>query len=299
MTLSNTPQSIRLIAVDLDNTLLNSQHQMSERNEKALKAAIAAGAQVILATGKTYQAGAEIARKLGLNTPGIYVQGTTVYNSDGSLRSQMTLDAQIVRQALTFAEDRGYAMAIYSGNRILVRQHNARVEELTTYYHEPTPEVVGALQNLLDSVPVNKLLAVYPNDPRRITALRWQLSMQINGTARLLQAGLDDMLELLPSGASKGAALKGIAREMGIPVSQIMAIGDAENDLEMLQLAGLGVAVSNAAAPVKAAADVVVASNDEDGVAEAVERYVLDALRPEGSAEAPELQAMSEVDKPA
>ncbi|MBL8160694.1 MAG: HAD family phosphatase [Anaerolineae bacterium] len=299
MTQPNPTQPIRLIAVDLDNTLLNSQHQMSERTEKTLKAAAAAGVHVVLATGKTYQAGSVISRKLGLTSPGIYVQGTTVYNSDGSLRSQSTLEPRIVRQALTFAEDRGYAMAIYTGTRILVRQFDARVEELTTHYHEPSPEVVGSLQNLLDSVPVNKLLAVYPNDARRVTALRWQLNMQINGAARLMQAGVDDMLELLPNGVSKGSALKTIAKEMGIPASQIMAIGDAENDVEMVQFAGLGVAVGNASAHLKEIADVVVASNDDDGVAEAVERYVLDALKPAAVAEAPKPEEMSEVNKPA
>ncbi|MEO8610796.1 MAG: HAD family hydrolase [Chloroflexota bacterium] len=275
MTQSITNQPIKLIAIDLDGTLLNSDHKMTERTEKALKAAAAKGVHIILATGKTYISGEHIVQQLNLNHPAIFMQGTISYNADGSVRHQLTLDAGIARQVITFAEDRGYIMAVYSGKRILVRQMHPRVEELTTLYHEPMPEAVGSLQNVLDSIPVNKLLAVKPGDARAINALRWQLKMQINGNARLLNAGIEDMLEILPNGASKGAALKTLIKDLGVSSESVMAIGDAENDIEMIQLAGIGVAVGNASQTVKDAADVVVASNDADGVAEAVERYVL------------------------
>jgi Cof subfamily protein (haloacid dehalogenase superfamily) len=275
MTQVTLKQPIQLIAIDLDGTLLNSQHQISERTEKALKTAIANGVHVVLATGKTFQSGAHIVKQLGLNSPSIFMQGTISYNTDGSVRHQVTLDPRIARQVITFAEDRGYMVAVYSGQRILVRKMHQRIEELTTLYHEPMPEGVGSLQNILDSVPVNKLLTVMPGDSRAINALRWQLKMQINGSARLLNAGISDMLEILPNGASKGAALKTIIKDMGVPAEAVMAIGDAENDIEMIQLAGIGVAVGNAGQSVKDAADIVVASNDADGVAEAVEQYVL------------------------
>lgn len=270
-------QPIQLIAIDLDGTLLNSQHQMTERTENALKVACAKGVQVVLATGKTFNSGVHIVEKLNLNCPAIFMQGTVSYNGDGSLRHQITLDPSIARQVITFAEDRGFMMAVYSGKRILVRHLSKRVEELTTLYHEPLPEAVGSLQNLLDTLPVNKLLAVKPGDGRAINALRWQLKMQINGSARLVNAGIPDMLEILPSGASKGAALKTLIKDLGVPTQAVMAIGDAENDIEMIQLAGIGVAVGNASQAVKDAADVVVASNDSDGVAEAIECYVLQA----------------------
>jgi Cof subfamily protein (haloacid dehalogenase superfamily) len=268
-------QPIQLIAVDIDGTLLNSQHLMSERVENTLKAAMAKGVKVVLATGKTYNSGEHIVQKLGLTTPGVYVQGTTIYSSAGVLQSQITLDPRIARQVITFADDRDYTVAIYSWRRILVRKLSDRIKDLASKYHEPVAEEVGPLQNVLDSVPVNKLLVVAPGDARRITALRWQLSMQIDRGARLLQAGIDDMLEILPPSASKGAGVKLLIKEMGIPAEAVLAMGDAENDIEMLGLAGIGVAVGNASQKVKDAANAVVASNDEDGVAEAVERFVL------------------------
>lgn len=275
MTQSTTTQPIQLVALDIDGTLLNSQHEMTDRVQKTLKKAMEQGVQVVVATGKTYISGQYVIERLGLTTPGVYLQGTTIYNSDGSIRQQSTLEPRIARQVITFAEDRGYNVAIYSGKRILVRSMNKRVEELTTLYHEPMPEAIGSLHNVVDTVPINKLLIVSPGDPRRITALRWQLGMQISNGARLIQAGIADMLEVLPPGASKGAGLKALLKDLGVPTAAVMAMGDAENDIEMLQLVGLGVAIGNAGQQLKDVADEVVASNDEDGVAEAVERFVL------------------------
>ncbi len=275
MTETLPTQPIKLIAIDLDGTLLNSNHEMTERTEKILKAAMATGVKVIIATGKTFLSSREIIKRLGTNTPGIYNQGTVTFNSDGTIHSQQVIDKTLARQVITFAEERDYILGVYSGTRILVRKMTKRMEELTTHYHEPKPEEVGPLQNILDTTLVNKIIAFSPGDARRILALRWQLSMQIGSGARLLSAGIPDELELLPTNASKGTALKVLLKEMGIPASQVMAIGDGENDIEMLELAGLGVAMGNANDHVKSVANVTTKSNDEDGVAEAVEKYVL------------------------
>src|SRR5215510_6518389 len=124
-------QPIKLIAVDLDGTLLNSQHEMTARTEKAMKAAIAKGIQIVIATGKTFQAAEHLVKRLGLKTPGIFVQGTVTYNPDGSIHSQHTLDSKVARQIITFAEDRGHQLGLYSGKRILVRKLYPRMEQLT------------------------------------------------------------------------------------------------------------------------------------------------------------------------
>lgn len=285
---TTSTQPIQLIAIDIDGTLLNSQHELTDRTEKALKAAISRGVKVVLATGKTFHSCAHLTKRLNLTTPGIYNQGTTTYNNDGTIHTQQTLPPQIVRQVLTFGEDRGYMMALYSGGRILVRGRNPRLEELSTSYHEPMPEIVGSLNNLVDNTPINKVMAIWHNDGRKIKALRWQLSMQLNGAAKLMQAGVDDMLEILPLNASKGAALKALLKEMGIPASAVLAIGDAENDIEMIQLAGVGVAMGHAAQNVKDVAKAVVGTNNQDGVAEAVEKFVLPPPAPPAPPASPE-----------
>lgn len=276
MTQSNGTQNhdIKLIVLDIDGTLLNSQLELSERNEQTLKAAMAEDVQVVLATGKTRNAGVKLIDTLGLTTPGIYLQGLTIYEPDGSIAYQQTLDAAIARQVLTFGTDRGFNFIAYSGTRMMIAEDAPEIVSGLERYHEPRAEVVGPLVNLLNHMSLNKLMAI--GEPRAITALRWQLQAQLDGAARIMQAGLPNMLEILPLGASKGAALRHLLKNMlHVDPANVMAMGDAENDMEMLQVAGLGVAIGNADAPLKKIARYVVGTNDEDGVAEAVERFVL------------------------
>lgn len=273
--MSKKKADIKVIVTDIDGTLLNSQHKLTERTEKALKAAMAQGIKVVLATGKTRRSVDDIIKRLDLKTPGIYVQGLVISHPDGSEEHLGTLDAGLMRRVLTFIEDRGFQAMAYSGKRILVRNNTAEAIILTEEYDEPKPEVVGPLVNIVEDVPINKLIFC-GREAKHITALRWQLTHLIDGDARITQA-LPDAIELLPFGASKGTALKLLLKEMGLEPENMLAIGDGENDIEMIQLAGMGVAMGNANPKLKAVADATVASNDEDGVAEAIEKFVLKA----------------------
>jgi len=114
--------------------------------------------------------------------------------------------------------------------------------------------------------------------------MRWQLEQQHNGKLAITMSAVSINVEVLPYGASKGKAVMAVARDMAIAPEHIMALGDGENDLEMLQYVGWGVAVANASPKLKQVAKVIVADNDHDGVAEAVERF---ALPPEPKPEAP------------
>lgn len=282
---------IKLIAVDLDGTLLNNHHALSERNERALRAAMAKGIHIILATGKTWSSAKELIARLNLTSPGIFVQGLIVYNADGTVRHQQTLDPSLARRVITFAEDRGFVLLAYSGSRLLLRADHPIAEDLTRF-NEPLAEIVGPLQNLLDSQPIHKLI-IY-GEAKRLKALRWQLSMQLNGQANLTQSHIQTQLEILPSGASKGRALKALMKELGVSQDQTLAIGDAENDLEMIQTAGIGIAMGNASEKLKAIATHTVADNDHDGVAEAIERFVLDEAPQPESTEAPAAKTQEE-----
>jgi Cof subfamily protein (haloacid dehalogenase superfamily) len=273
--MSKKKADIKVIVTDIDGTLLNSQHKMTERTEKALKAAMAQGVKVVLATGKTRRSVDDIIKRLDLKTPGIYVQGLVISHPDGSEEHLGTLDAGLMRRVLTFIEDRGFQAMAYSGKRILVRSNTIEATVLTEEYDEPKPEAMGPLVNIVEDVPVNKLIFC-GREAKHITALRWQLTHLIDGEARITQA-LPEAIELLPFGASKGTALKLLLKEMGLEPEEMLAIGDGENDIEMIQLAGIGVAVGNASPKLKAVADATVATNDDSGVAEAVEKFVLKA----------------------
>lgn len=276
---TNRKPEIRVVVLDVDGTLLNSDHAITPRVAETLKAAIAKGVQIVLATGKTRYSTLKLLDELGIRTPGIYLQGLAIYDAGGAVLQQLTLEPSLVRQVITFGEDRGFTMLIYSGERILVRSRDEQLEARFALYHEITPEVIGALQNVVGTLPVNKVIAV--GAPRAVTALRWQLTLQVGGAGRIMQAGVPEMLEVLPPGASKGWALRQLLKIIKVDAAHVMAVGDAENDIEMIQLAGVGVAMGQAAQDVKDAADYVTDSNDADGVAEAFERFVLTALESE------------------
>ena len=121
--------------------------------------------------------------------------------------------------------------------------------------------------------------------------------MRVGGQIHMTTAKVLTSLEVLPKGTSKGNGVKSLMRDMGIKMANVMAIGDGENDLEMLKAAGLGVAIGNADAVLKEVAQEVVGTNDEDGVAEAIERFVIgkpdpvSAVAPDDEAPTAEISA--------
>ncbi len=144
--------------IDIDGTLLNGEHVVAPRVEAALKAAIKQGVKIVLATGKTRTAGLPYIEQFGLTTPGIYVQGLVVYNADGAITHQLTLDPALARQVITFIEERGFGIAAYAEGRIIAPRYMKSLEEELTLRHEVAPDVVGPLQNVLGTVRLNKLI---------------------------------------------------------------------------------------------------------------------------------------------
>ncbi len=271
-------REIKLIALDIDGTTLNSKHELTPRLEKALRAAAAQGIKIVFATGKTRHSLEYLREKLKIQMPGIFLQGLITYNAAGEVVRQLVLPKHLSRQVLTFGEDRGFIPVVYSGMRMFARHQDKEVAKQFEAYHEPPAEFVTGVQNLLEDLDFNKIILV--GEPRAVKSLRWQLTHQLGSSARVIQAGLMNMLEVLPAGGSKGAALELLLRDMKISPENMLAAGDAENDLEMVKLAGIGVAMGNAEASLKAVADYVCPTNDEDGLVEVLEKFVLKQPEP-------------------
>lgn len=261
---------IELIAVDLDGTLLNSQHEVSPRTVEALRRAMDMGIKVVIATGKTRVAAERTIAHLMLETPGVFLQGLVIYNGDGSLHSQQLLDEAVVERMCAISEAEQHPMVAYCGGRILTAETNAYTDRLLPF-HEPTPEPIGSLRKLIGQIPINKLLFI--DEPERLAPLRVRLETELADVATIVQA-LPDMLEVLPLGASKGAGVKRLLESLAIEPAHVIAFGDGENDVEMLHLAGIGVAMGNATPVTKRAANYVTTSNDDDGIADALEKLV-------------------------
>lgn len=272
MTLTQA-DNLKLIAVDLDGTLLNSHHELTARTEQALKRAMAMGLEVVLATGKTRASAAGVIAQLGLTSPGVYLQGLAIYNGDGTIRHQQTLNNLLARKAAEFIEAKGYTVMAYSGVRILIREHNRDADRVIAY-QEPKVEVVGSdLDHYIDNYTINKL-HFFIDDPDQVGPIRGELQTLMDGQATVVMPN-NVIMEVLPFGASKGNGLKLLLDDLRIDPKQVIAFGDGENDVEMITLAGIGVAMGNSMPKAKAAADYVTGTNDDDGVAEMLERLVL------------------------
>ena len=275
-----TPK-IKLVAIDLDGTLLNSQHQLSPRSRRALKALQAQGTALVIATGKTRFAAEPLIAELNIESPGVYLQGLMTYNPDGTVRHQVQMPKSTVRAVIALAEAQEYGVLVYSGNRVFTRQPDEVAAKMAEY-GEPMAEAVSGwhilegVQEDGEGIAVNKVI-VYAAE-EKIPAIRTQLNQQLHGQIHLTRANVKGLLEVLPANASKGRAVKQLMDELGIPAASAMAIGDGENDSEMLQAVGIAVAMGNAVQSLKDRADYITASNDRDGVAQALERFAINKM---------------------
>ncbi|KAK3242116.1 hypothetical protein CYMTET_48163 [Cymbomonas tetramitiformis] len=277
----------KLLLLDMDGTLLNSQVQITELTAAAVKAAADAGVTVALATGKARPAAERACRVVGLagddgvvgpGHAGVFLQGLVVYGAAGELIHLDTLPNEICEELLLYSEAQGVPLTAFCGDRCKTLASHWRLDELHEKYYEPVSEVVGSVEELLGGASgVNKML--FCMEPEQVQAeLRPYWAAALHDRAAVVQA-VPNMLEILPLGSSKGAGVEILLQRMGVPAREVMAIGDGENDKEMLQLAGIGVAMGNAVPPTCAVADHRVGSNDEDGVAEAIEKFILDPAR--------------------
>ncbi|XP_006450741.2 endoribonuclease YBEY, chloroplastic isoform X1 [Citrus clementina] len=268
------------IFCDMDGTLLNSQSQISLTTAKALKEALSRGLKVVVATGKTRPAVISALKKVDLVgrdgiisefAPGVFIQGLLVHGRQGREIFRRNLDRDFCREAYQYSWEHKVPLIAFSGDRCLTLFDHPLVDSLHTTYHEPKAEIIPAIEDLLAAVDIQKLIFLDTAEGVA-TTIRPYWSEATKDRANVVQA-IPDMLEIVPPGTSKGSGVKMLLDHLGVSTKEIMAIGDGENDVEMLELASLGIALSNGSEKAKAVANVIGASNDEDGVADAIYRY--------------------------
>jgi Cof subfamily protein (haloacid dehalogenase superfamily) len=266
---------IECILSDVDGTLLRSDHKLSKRTIDTIAAVINRGYMFFPCTGRTRKSMAaaapdmlEVFGRLH-RTPGVYQQGLMVYGPDGNLIYERCLPDDVIERTVDFCDKHSIAVIAYAGEAIYCRSRCEQTNKITIY-SEPLPEIFPrGLDHLQRSgVPVHKLIVLDEEDV--LLKLRPLLADALGDSASLTRA-VPGMLEVLPPGSSKGEGVKILLDHIGMPADNVMAFGDGENDIEMLSLVKLGVAVSNGKPILKQAADALTLSNDEDGVAHSLD----------------------------
>lgn len=268
---------IKMIVTDVDGTLLNSKQKLSVKTASALQRAARLGVRTVVATGKTRGPWArDLYSKLGRENrkmPGLFIQGLVMCDGRGKVLESRTLERGYVKEILRFAEARGCVVIAFCGDEILCSSRNASTDRVLDY-GEPAPIACGDLLEKSDEYEVNKLLMF--GDEDEVAKYRAEAENLLDEICDVTVA-VPGMLEFLPKGASKGAAVRALCESMDVDPAYVLALGDGDNDKEMLSFVGLGIAVGNASEATKAIADVVLdETNDEDAVAAAVEKYVLE-----------------------
>ncbi|KAH1094495.1 hypothetical protein AAZX31_14G129600 [Glycine max] len=270
----------RYIFCDMDGTLLNSKSQISSTTANALREASSRGVKIVIATGKARPAVIDIFKMVDLAgkdgivsefSPGVFLQGLLVYGRQGQEIFRSNLDQNVCREACLYSLENKVPLIAFCEGRCLTLFRDPLVDSLHTIYHEPKAEVMPSVEHLLASADIQKMIFL-DTDRRVADTLRPYWSDATNGRASVVQA-VPDMLEIVPVGTSKGNGVKVLLDHFEVTAKEIMAIGDGENDVEMLELASLGIALSNGSEKTKSVANVIGLSNDEDGAADAIYRY--------------------------
>ena len=269
-------REIKLIVTDVDGTLLDGKQALGAATERALRRASELGVSTVVATGKTRGPWArDLYARLGdvnANMPGLFIQGLVVCDGAGKVISSRTLESGKAKEILRFARTRGCVAVAFCNDRIVCATRNPWTDKVLDY-GEPVPVECGDLIAACDGLEINKILLF--GEDEAVTRFRAEAAVVLADACDITTA-VPGMLEFLPKGASKGSAVRELCETMGIDAANVLAIGDGENDVEMLTFAGVGVAVGNASAAAKSVADVVLEeTNDQNAVAAAVEKYVL------------------------
>ena len=260
----------RAIALDLDGTLTNHDKVVTPRTRQALLLAESKGAIIILASGRPTYGIVPVAECLDLEKRGGYIlsyNGGNIVNAKTGekLFSQFLPDA-VIPILYKYAKEKNHALLGYAGNEIITEVPDDQYVKEESRINKMN---IRKVDNLLDALEPHPTKLLMTGDPTDMIKAEEEL-VEILGEKMDIFRSAPFFLELVPKGIDKAQSLLRLLSKINLTPADLMAFGDGYNDLSMLKLAGVGVAMANAAPEVRADADYVTLSNEEDGVAEAL-----------------------------
>ena len=268
---------IRLVALDIDGTLIGEDLLLRDRTVAAIRAARHRGVSVSLVTGRMSSSAIVFARKLGLTEPIVAYQGALIRELRpegderlGRVLRHRPLAADAAREVATWARGAGLEPHVNHLERFIIRADDPRAEDYSSFLGsraEIVPDLIAWLRH-----PISKLMAVAvePLDDAGLADVRRRFAGRAEVTISHPR-----FLEFLAPGVSKAVGVRHLARRARVPMANVLAIGDNFNDLEMLAAVGHGAAMPSAPRPVRAAARYVAPPLAEEGAAQLIERLVL------------------------
>lgn len=283
---------MRLIATDLDGTLLNSNHKISKENILAILNAQKKGVDVIISTGRTYKNVLNLLKDTGIKAPYIISNnGSQIHNCTGNTLKTFTLSKDCLKKILPYLHYSNYYYSISTSNCMLEAGRDKLIYDFFRA-KEKNPSLIEAdLDNLLHIFygsqngikvkEVKNLEDIYSMDCYNVSVISFDNDILLSGRAALkdmagitIVSSAKNNFEILNSESSKGNAVEFIANSLNIPLDDVMAIGDNFNDISMFEKVKYSVAMGNAEEDVKKVCKFITLENDDNGVAHAINEHL-------------------------
>lgn len=272
-------KKFRALALDLDGTLTDHNKELSSRNREAVWRAIDRGTAVILATGRPLFGGLPIAHELELEKRGGYVMacnGGVIWDCREEKRiHSREVPSCCIGDICREARRAGVYALTYDGNFVVSESDEDEYVQKEAFCNGALVKKVADLKQYVD-YPVPKLLVV--GEHHKLLPLQ-KIILEQHGSVLDAYFSEEYFLEVVPKNVEKGRALEVLLCRLGIMREELIACGDGMNDISMIEYAGLGVAMENAYPQVKTHAQFIAKSNDEDGVAQVISKFILNSCR--------------------
>ncbi len=271
-------KKFRLLAVDMDGTLLNDEHEIPETNRQALRKAVEAGVRLAIASGRMTPRIDPLIEQLGLDPIVISYNGAKILAPRHEGRQTLfhkPVPVDVAKRLIEFSREENLLLNFYHEDRLFAEDGPKRRPLIDLYTERTGAEyvIVEDLSRFIATPPTKLILLT---EPARIDEIYEMFKEEFGGRAFVTKSQ-PEYLEIMAAGVDKGSGLEFMAAHYGLTTDEIVGVGDARNDLELVRGAGLGVAVANAVDELKAAADAVTErTNNEGAVAEVIERWFLD-----------------------
>lgn len=273
---------IKLVAMDLDNTLLDSDKQISEHTKQVLKEAIRQGVYIVPATGRIFKAIPEFLRNIDGVRYALCCNGATVYDQyEEKIIYTNHLSKEVTLTLFDMLKKYHCTYDIYqNGQGYMERRFLEHLSDYNVTGHllelvEATRLPVDDLREHIEENPLGiEKISVFFDDMEERSIAREEL---VKKNIASVSSALNNNIELNQFGCDKGDGLQHLAKHLGLSMDEVMACGDAGNDTMMIKAAGTGVVMENGRQELKEIADFITRTNDEDGVAYAIEKLVLEA----------------------
>lgn len=279
-------KNIKLICIDMDGTLLNSNHEVSERNKKALKKASELGVNIAITTGRLFCSARYYSDLIGIDTPVIASNGSYIknkFNDTAILENPMPKDVAI--EIYNIVKKHGLTVNFNSWDTLIREDF---IPENHAYYimNQDLPEekrvkflvcedIIPTIEDFQGNI-LKGIVFEEGENKDNLWAAKEELKNTFGDKLHVVSSG-DNNFEVMMGNSSKGNAVAYLAESLGIKPEEVMCIGDSENDISMIKYAGVGVAMGNGLDIVKEVADYITDTNNNSGVGKAIENLVLNA----------------------